>query len=133
MPREHTPASAQGAEVLSSENRSVYADLFGKINLSTVSSLGALEPYQNNDVLSEVSVDERVTAAVDVFMRLLEQAAQKVERLDRTLLDEHIAALDQKISRQLDAVLHHPEFQRVESAWRGVKSLVDQTDFRQNV
>jgi len=133
MSRENTPASALGAEVLSSENRSVYADLFGKINLSTVSSLGALEPYQNNDVLSEVSVDERVTAAVDVFMRLLEQAAQKFERLDRTLLDEHIAALDQKISRQLDAVLHHPEFQRVESAWRGVKSLVDQTDFRQNV
>ncbi|EOX0325208.1 type VI secretion system contractile sheath large subunit, partial [Escherichia coli] len=37
------------------------------------------------------------------------------------------------ISRQLDAVLHHPEFQKVESLWRGVKSLVDKTDFRRNV
>ncbi|HFP1024732.1 TPA: type VI secretion system contractile sheath large subunit, partial [Escherichia coli] len=35
--------------------------------------------------------------------------------------------------RQLDAVLHHPEFQKVESLWRGVKSLVDKTDFRRNV
>ncbi|KXR10811.1 type VI secretion system contractile sheath large subunit, partial [Escherichia coli] len=33
----------------------------------------------------------------------------------------------------LDAVLHHPEFQKVESLWRGVKSLVDKTDFRRNV
>ncbi|EIQ0794531.1 type VI secretion system contractile sheath large subunit, partial [Escherichia coli] len=30
-------------------------------------------------------------------------------------------------------VLHHPEFQKVESLWRGVKSLVDKTDFRRNV
>ncbi|HAW3399085.1 TPA: type VI secretion system contractile sheath large subunit, partial [Escherichia coli] len=27
----------------------------------------------------------------------------------------------------------HPEFQKVESLWRGVKSLVDKTDFRRNV
>ncbi|HFP1773251.1 TPA: type VI secretion system contractile sheath large subunit, partial [Escherichia coli] len=45
----------------------------------------------------------------------------------------HIAELDDQISRQLDAVLHHPEFQKVESLWRGVKSLVDKTDFRRNV
>ncbi|WP_191650686.1 type VI secretion system contractile sheath domain-containing protein, partial [Pseudomonas fluorescens] len=56
-----------------------------------------------------------------------------VERLDKTLLDEHIASLDEQISRQLDAVMHHSDFQRVESTWRGVKSLIDQTDFRQNV
>lgn len=49
------------------------------------------------------------------------------------MLDGHIAALDDQISRQLDAVMHHADFQRVESTWRGVKSLIDQTDFRQNV
>ncbi|MHA3391412.1 type VI secretion system contractile sheath domain-containing protein, partial [Yersinia pseudotuberculosis] len=63
----------------------------------------------------------------------LKQSAKKVEKLDKTLLDGHIAALDDQISRQLDAVMHHPDFQRVESTWRGVKSLIDQTDFRQNV
>eukprot|EP01031_Cornospumella_fuschlensis_P042377 gene42378-51756_t len=62
-----------------------------------------------------------------------QHGAQKVERLDKTLLDEHIASLDAQISRQLDAVMHHEDFQRVESTWRGVKSLIDQTDFRQNV
>ncbi|ELB7321909.1 TPA: type VI secretion system contractile sheath large subunit, partial [Enterobacter hormaechei subsp. steigerwaltii] len=36
-------------------------------------------------------------------------------------------------SRQLDAVMHHQEFQKVESLWRGLKQLVDSTDYRQNV
>ncbi|EMM6560396.1 type VI secretion system contractile sheath large subunit, partial [Enterobacter hormaechei] len=34
---------------------------------------------------------------------------------------------------QLDAVMHHQEFQKVESLWRGLKQLVDSTDYRQNV
>jgi len=89
--------------------------------------------FQNSDALSEVSADERVTAAVSVFLKLLKQSPQKIERLDKVLLDEHIASLDRQIGRQLDAVMHHPDFQRVESTWRGVKSLIDQTDFRQNV
>ncbi|EKO7149119.1 type VI secretion system contractile sheath large subunit, partial [Escherichia coli] len=61
------------------------------------------------------------------------KAGAPVEKLDKVLIDHHIAELDDQISRQLDAVLHHPEFQKVESLWRGVKSLVDKTDFRRNV
>ncbi|HFO6616092.1 TPA: type VI secretion system contractile sheath large subunit, partial [Escherichia coli] len=63
----------------------------------------------------------------------LAKAGAPVEKLDKVLIDHHIAELDDQISRQLDAVLHHPEFQKVESLWRGVKSLVDKTDFRRNV
>ena len=111
----------------------VYASLFEKINLNPVSSMTDIETFQNNEGLAEASADERVTAAVSVFLDLLKQSAQKVEKLDKTLLDGHIAALDAQISSQLDAVMHHPDFQRVESTWRGVKSLIDQTDFRQNV
>lgn len=44
-----------------------------------------------------------------------------------------IAECDEFISRQLDEILHHSDFQRLESAWRGLKFLVDQTDFRQRV
>ncbi|WP_196299463.1 type VI secretion system contractile sheath domain-containing protein, partial [Yersinia pseudotuberculosis] len=111
----------------------VYAALFEKINLSPVSSLTGLDAFQNNETMADAATDERVTAAVSVFLDLLKQSAKKVEKLDKTLLDGHIAALDDQISRQLDAVMHHPDFQRVESTWRGVKSLIDQTDFRQNV
>lgn len=130
---EGTVAQAGNASVVTHEGQGIYAGLFDKINLNPVSQLTNIEIYQNNDALSEASADERVTAAVSVFLDLLKQSSQKVERLDKTLLDEHIASLDAQISRQLDAVMHHEDFQRVESTWRGVKSLIDQTDFRRNV
>ncbi len=133
MPAENSNVQSRGATVLPEENNGVYATLFNKINLSPVAELGGIEVFQNSEALSEVSADERVTAAVSVFLKLLKQSPQKVERLDKILLDEHIALLDMQISRQLDVVMHHPDFQRVESTWRGVKSLIDQTDFRQNV
>src|SRR5476651_782687 len=112
---------------------SVYASLFEKINLTPVSSLGDVNVFQDNLAMSDVTTDERVTAAVQVFLERLKQSGQKVERLDKTLLDGHIAMLDEQISRQLDMVMHHPDFQRVESGWRGLKFLIDRTDFRQNV
>lgn len=133
MSLEHSNVQSRGATVLSEESAGVYAALFNKINLSPVSELAGIDIFQNSDALSEVSADERVTAAVSVFLKLLKQTPQKIERLDKVLLDEHIASLDRQIGRQLDAVMHHPDFQRVESTWRGVKSLIDQTDFRQNV
>ncbi|WP_183146317.1 type VI secretion system contractile sheath domain-containing protein, partial [Pseudomonas syringae] len=134
MSVEHPSSQPQQTQTYAPEvGQGVYNALFAKINLNPISELGAIEPFQNAEVLSEASPDERVTAAVSVFLNLLKQSSQKVERLDKTLLDEHIAALDTQISRQLDAIMHHPDFQRVESTWRGVKSLIDQTDFRQNV
>ena len=133
MSTEQSSVQAGGTTVLPEISQGVYSALFAKINLQPVESLGDYEVFQSNEALSEVSADERVTAAVSVFLNLLKQSAHKVERLDKVLLDEHIAALDAQISQQLDAVMHHADFQRVESTWRGVKSLIDQTDFRQNV
>ncbi|EGO4197989.1 type VI secretion system contractile sheath large subunit [Escherichia coli] len=112
---------------------SVYASLFEKINLNPVSALSALDIWQDPQAMSEASADERLTAGMQVFMECLAKAGAPVEKLDKVLIDHHIAELDDQISRQLDAVLHHPEFQKVESLWRGVKSLVDKTDFRRNV
>ncbi|RON51530.1 type VI secretion system contractile sheath large subunit [Pseudomonas frederiksbergensis] len=133
MSVENSSVQLRGATVLSEDRESVYGALFNKINLNPVAELGGIDAFQNSEALSEVSVDERVTAAVSVFLKLLKQSPQKIERLDKVLLDEHIASLDMQISQQLDAIMHHRDFQQVESTWRGVKSLIDQTDFRQNV
>ncbi|SAL76939.1 EvpB family type VI secretion protein [Caballeronia peredens] len=56
-----------------------------------------------------------------------------IARIDRNRVDFEIASVDERIGHQLDAILHHPDFQRLEAAWRGLKFLVDQTDFRKNV
>jgi type VI secretion system protein ImpC len=50
------------------------------------------------------------------------------ERIDRSLSD-----IDARISKQLDVILHHPAFQKLEAAWRGLAFAVSQTDFREDI
>lgn len=113
--------------------QSVYESLFDKINLNTVSTAPTFDHYTNNTALSESATNERISVAINVFLKMIQDSAQTVDRLDKSLLDFHIAKLDKLISNQLDNILHHPEFQAIEGAWRGLKFLVDRTDFRQNV
>jgi type VI secretion system protein ImpC len=49
------------------------------------------------------------------------------------LVDALIAEIDRRLSDQVDAILHHPRFQSLESAWRSLKFLVDRTNFRENI
>jgi type VI secretion system protein ImpC len=39
-----------------------------------------------------------------------------------------VAALDQKLSRQLNMIMHHADFQKLEGAWRGLHYLVNNTE-----
>jgi type VI secretion system protein ImpC len=83
--------------------------------------------------IAEVEANKRITAALRVFIGAISDSSTSVEKIDKTVLDQQIAAIDEKISAQLDAILHHPEFQKLESAWKGLKFLVDRTDFRKNI
>lgn len=35
-----------------------------------------------------------------------------------------VAELDRKLTEQLNQIIHHPEFQQLEAAWRGLHQLV---------
>src|SRR6185295_2951788 len=39
-----------------------------------------------------------------------------------------IAAIDVKLSEQVNLILHHPDFQKLEGAWRGLHHLVNNTE-----
>ena len=54
-------------------------------------------------------------------------------RVTAAAVDEMISDLDQKLSKQVDVILHNKEFQQLESAWTSLKFLVDKTDFRENI
>ena len=69
---------------------------------------------------------------VSAFIAEMLQPHHAKEKADKTSIDAMIAELDRKLSTQLDEILHHPEFQELESAWRGLKLLVDRTNFREN-
>ena len=48
-------------------------------------------------------------------------------------LSVQIADLDRLINEQLNAILHHPKFQKLEASWRGLWMLVTQADGAHNV
>lgn len=58
---------------------------------------------------------------------------RKTDKADRTAVDRMIAEIDRKLSAQVNEVLHHPDVQKLESAWRSLRFTVERVDFRENV
>lgn len=72
-------------------------------------------------------------SGLQALVRQLAGEAQNVERVDKGLIDRLIADLDQTISIQVDEILHHEQFRKLESAWRSLKFVIDRTNFRENI
>ncbi|MDR1276672.1 MAG: type VI secretion system contractile sheath large subunit [Candidatus Accumulibacter sp.] len=53
--------------------------------------------------------------------------------ISAALADGMIAQIDECISLQLSAVLHHEAFRKLETSWRSLEFLVERIDFRQNI
>lgn len=55
---------------------------------------------------------------------------EKIQVKDHTAaaIVERIQKIDQQISEQLNAILHHPEFQKLEASWRGLHYLVTNSE-----
>lgn len=69
---------------------------------------------------------------VAAFIENLIGSQQADETVNKSLVDQMLVELDKKISAQMDEILHDTKFQQMESAWRGLKLLVDRTDFGEN-
>ncbi len=97
------------------------------------------EPQLLDEILAETRLqkaDEGYDVAkrgVELLIAELLKPTHAADRVDKALLEGLIAALDTKISAQVTEVLHSPGFQKLESAWRGLKFVVDRTDFRENI
>ncbi|MEM7158131.1 MAG: type VI secretion system contractile sheath large subunit, partial [Myxococcota bacterium] len=92
-----------------------------------------------DELLSEAKVTpEQETYAiarqgVETFITEVLSSSDKYRKIDKAAVDVMIAELDQRLSAQINEILHHNEFQKLESAWRGLKYLIDNVNFRENV
>src|SRR3954451_12539389 len=68
----------------------------------------------------------------EVMKRMLEPS-HAAEKVDRFVVDAMIAELDKRMSAQVNEVLHHPDLQKLESAWRSLRFVVERVDFRENI
>jgi len=71
-----------------------------------------------------------IRAALEEFVRGEKAPSEKV---NVAAVQHALATVDRVLGYGVDAVIHHPEFKRVERLWRGLKYLIDQTDFRKNI
>src|ERR1044071_1484608 len=70
--------------------------------------------------------------AVERAVRTLaEQALSQTKLIGNDVvksIEAMIAQLDKKLTEQINLILHHPDFQKLEGAWRGLSYLVNNTE-----
>src|SRR6516164_11060611 len=76
----------------------------------------------------EPSVRERGKDMVKEFIAQVVAGEMTLSRDADATINARIAQIDHLISLQLNEVLHHPAFQKLEASWRGVKYLLNQTE-----
>ncbi|QOG11549.1 type VI secretion system contractile sheath large subunit [Arcobacter sp. FWKO B] len=74
-----------------------------------------------------------VKYGVEALIKELLSSGNSEEKVNKAVIDRMIAEIDLKISEQMDEILHHKNFQALESRWRGLYMLVERTDFRENI
>src|SRR6188474_646323 len=75
--------------------------------------------------------ERAATEVENAVNTLVQQALADTSLIKEDVLDtidEMIARLDQKLSDQLNAIMHAPEFQSIESAWRGLNYLANNSE-----
>ncbi|HEC51589.1 hypothetical protein LCGC14_0090750 [marine sediment metagenome] len=111
--------------------------------MSTQSSAQQAQKSADTGILDRIIAETRLTPddeayniakrGVSAFIAELLKPQNEQEPVKKAMVDRMIAEIDAKLSRQMDAILHHEKFQALESSWRGLQLLVDRTDFRENI
>ncbi len=67
---------------------------------------------------------ERGKNLVKEFVAQFLDGHMNVARDVETMINQRIAQIDHLLSLQLNEILHHPEFQKLEGSWRGLRHMV---------
>jgi type VI secretion system protein ImpC len=99
------------------------------------SAFGATEEFNEFAALLEKEFKPKSDRARDAVETAVQTLAQQA-LVDATLISDDalrtieamIAAIDAKLTEQVNLILHHEDFQGLESAWRGLHYLVNNTE-----
>ena len=96
----------------------------------TATQAAATETTESLSFLDQVVAATKQTApdqAQDLVKNLVQQALAGTVTFDKNVsrtFERAIAAIDAKLSDQLNAIMHHPKFCALEGSWRGLHYLV---------
>jgi len=71
----------------------------------------------------------------DYDKKTIKQFIQDIKEsiYERDIQKKIIDEIDQRLSKQVNEILHNEFFKELESAWRGLAFVINRTDFRQNI
>ena len=104
---------------------------------SQTGAAGATETTEGSDFSALLNKEfrpksDQAKSAVESAVRTLaEQALANTALISDDALRSIqgiIAEIDKKLTEQINEILHHPDFQQMESAWRGLHYLVNNTE-----
>ena len=76
----------------------------------------------------EAAAKERGKELVKEFISQVLDGSMTVSRDVEAMINARIAQIDHLLSIQLNEILHHPSFQKLEATWRGLKYLLDSSE-----
>lgn len=76
----------------------------------------------------EAGARERGKDLVKEFVAQVLDGSMTLSRDAEAMINARIQQIDHLLSLQLNEILHHPEFQKLESTWRGLRYLLDQSE-----
>src|SRR5208283_2529018 len=76
----------------------------------------------------DVSARERGKDLVKEFVAQVLDGSMTVTRDAEAMIKARVAQIDHLLSIQLNEIMHHPTFQKLEGTWRGVKYLISQSE-----
>jgi type VI secretion system protein ImpC len=71
---------------------------------------------------------ERGKDLIKEFVAQFLEGSMTIARDAELMINSRIAQIDHLVSIQLNEILHHPTFQKLEGSWRGLKHLIDQSE-----
>lgn len=80
--------------------------------------------------------DEARSAVEAAVLTLAQQALAQTQLIGKDVtksIEAMIAAIDAKLTEQINKIIHHPEYQQLESAWRGLHYMVNNTETDENL
>ncbi len=72
----------------------------------------------------------------DYFKQFLDRVVQPGQVVSKDVeknIKHWISQIDQRLSAQLNEVIHHPDYQKLEGTWRGLKYLVSNSETGENL
>src|ERR1700677_5264042 len=76
----------------------------------------------------EAASRERGKDLVKEFVAQVLDGSMTVAKDAEMMINARIAQIDHLLSLQLNEILHHPVFQKLEGSWRGLKHLMDNSE-----